>query len=364
MGWQQCVRLVCLIGALGAFLVLPCADTWAAGSDTDHLMVVGTKVAPPFAIKSDNGTWSGISIELWRRLADALHFKYRFEEVPRDDLINGTSGHKLDAALAAITVTAAREDSVDFSQPYFSTGLGISVRRVSVFNWLTLAGGLFSFKLLEMLVLLVAAIVLVGSIIWLLERQHTEHFSGGVREGLGSSVMWTARTLGQSMPDNGPTTLPGRIIAVTWFVVAVASVAMFTAGVTTYFTTHQLQGYVRGIRDLYSVRVGTVAGTSAVDYLTDRRIKFRTFPNVEAGLRAVDAGSLDAFVFDKSLMSWIVHHEYVDSLEVLDAQFDAQNYAIALPVGSPLRGAIDRTLLHIIETPWWHDVQARYLGND
>lgn len=364
MGWRHCVRLVWLIVALGGFLVSPCADAWAAGGDADHVMVVGTKVAPPFAIKSDNGTWSGISIELWRRLAHTLHFKYRFKEVPLDGLINGTSAHKLDAALAAITVTAAREDSVDFSQPYYSTGLGISVRRVSVFNWLTLAEGLFSLKLLEMLVLLVSAIVLVGFIIWLIERQHTEHFSGGVREGLGSSVMWTARTLSQSLPDNGPTTLPGRIIGVTWFVLAVTSVAVFTAGLTTYFTTHQLQGYVRGVQDLYSVRVGTVANTAAVDFLADRHIRFKTFPNAEAGLRAVDTGSLDAFVFDKALMSWFVHDEYADSLDVLNAQFDPQSYAIALPVGSPLREAIDRTLLHIIETQWWRDVQARYLGAD
>jgi polar amino acid transport system substrate-binding protein len=331
---------------------------------TNRVMVVGTKIAPPFAMKSDDGTWSGISIELWRRIAADLHLSYRFEEASLDELINGTAAHRLDAGIAAITVTAGRAESVDFSQPYYSTGLGITVRRVFVFDWLSLVKGLFSLSLLEMLLLLVAAAILVGFIVWLIERRHTEHFSGGVKHGLGSSLMWSARTLTQAMPEKGPTTLLGRIIAVTWLAVAVTSVAVFTAGLTTYFTTHQLEGYVRGVQDLHSVRVGAVTDTSAVDYLRAERIRFRTFSNAETGLKAVKDGSLDAFVYDKPLMSWLVQARYADSLQVLDAVFDQQNYAIALPVGSPLRATIDRTMLHIIGTPWWRDMTSGYLGTD
>jgi hypothetical protein len=241
--------------------------------------------------------------------------------------------------------------------------LGITVRRVSVFDWLSLARALFSLRILEMLLLLVAAAILVGSIVWLIERRYTEHFSGGVK-GLGSSLMWSARTLTQAMPEKGPTTLPGRIIAVTWLAVAVTAVAVFTAGLTTYFTTHQLEGYVRGVQDLHSVRVGVVIDTSAVDYLRAERIRFRALPNAEAGLKAVKDGSLDAFVYDKPLMSWLVQARYADSLRVLDAVFDQQNYAIALPLGSPLRAPIDRMMLHILGTQWWRDMTSGYLGTD
>jgi polar amino acid transport system substrate-binding protein len=364
IGWRQLARVVCLIGVLSSFLGTLCAGAQGSPSETNGVMVVGTKIAPPFAMKSDDGTWSGISIELWRRVAADLHLRYRFEEVTLDELINETGSHRLDAAIAAITVTAGRAETVDFSQPYYSTGLGITVRRFSVFDWLRLVKGLFSLSLLEMLLLLVAAVILVGFIVWLIERQHTEHFSGGVKDGLGSSLMWSARTLTQAMPEKGPTTLLGRIIAVTWLAVAVTSVAVFTAGLTAYFTTHQLEGYVRGVQDLYSVRVGAVAGTSAVDYLRAERIRFRAFPNAEAGLKAVKNGSLDAFVYDKPLMSWLVQARYADSLQVLDAVFDQQNYAIALPIGSPWRAPIDRTMLHILGTQWWRDIKSQYLGVD
>jgi len=362
--WRKLARTACLIVALAGALGTRCAVGQVPEGGTNHVMIIGTKIAPPFAMKSDDGTWSGISIELWQRIAADLHLHYRFEEVSLDELINGTAEHRLDAAIAAITVTAGRAERVDFTQPYYSTGLGIAVRRASVFDWLSLLRGLFSLRLLEMLLLLVAAAIVVGFIIWLIERRHTEHFSGGLKHGLGSSLMWSARTLTQAMPEKGPTTLLGRFIAVTWLAVAVTSVAVFTAGLTSYFTTHQLEGYVRGVQDLYSVRVGAVIHTSADDYLRDKRIGFRTFPNAEAGLNAIKDGSLDAFVYDKPLMSWLVQRRNTESLLVLDAVFDQQNYAIALPINSPLREAVDRTMLHILGTLWWRDMTYRFLGND
>ncbi|WP_339151139.1 transporter substrate-binding domain-containing protein [Rhizobium sp. T1470] len=35
-------------------------------------LVIGTKEAPPFAMKDADGNWSGISIELWREVAQKL----------------------------------------------------------------------------------------------------------------------------------------------------------------------------------------------------------------------------------------------------------------------------------------------------
>src|ERR1700693_165678 len=72
-------------------------------------MVVGTKEAPPFAMKAADGSWSGISIDLWRRTADELHLRYRFAEEPNvQGLIDGVAAGRFDIAVAALTVTAAR----------------------------------------------------------------------------------------------------------------------------------------------------------------------------------------------------------------------------------------------------------------
>ena len=55
-------------------------------------LVVGVKDAPPFALKGADGTWLGLSIELWRQIAKAQNLQYRFVEA-RDmpDLIEQTT---------------------------------------------------------------------------------------------------------------------------------------------------------------------------------------------------------------------------------------------------------------------------------
>ncbi len=75
------------------------------------------KVAPPFAMKAEDGTWRGISIDLWRRIADQMHLRYRFQETTLKGLTDGVAEGSLDAAVAALTVTSPRQRIVDFTQP-------------------------------------------------------------------------------------------------------------------------------------------------------------------------------------------------------------------------------------------------------
>lgn len=37
-------------------------------------LLIATKQAPPFSLKNADGEWTGLSIELWRRIADELDY--------------------------------------------------------------------------------------------------------------------------------------------------------------------------------------------------------------------------------------------------------------------------------------------------
>ena len=336
----------------------------------DHVLIVGTTEAPPFAMKEPDGSWTGISIDLWRRIADELHLRYRFKEVPVNELINGTATGGLDAAIATITITAPRLERVDFSEPYYHTGLGIAVPRQGTFDWLRQIPSLISVSFLKALLYLLGITLLIAVVIWVIERRHTEHFRGGVKEGLAASLWWSVVTMAQSVPERGPRTMPGRLVALIWMAGSVAALAVFTAAITSQFTAKQLEGAVRGVTDLRSVdvgarpvRVGGVEGTEALRYLAHERIYFHAYPDAVSGLRAVKAGALDAFVCNRSLLHWLTNKDYKDSIEVLGTKFDSQSYAIALPNNSTLRMPIDRALLAIIETQSWQELEANYLGS-
>jgi polar amino acid transport system substrate-binding protein len=328
----------------------------------DRELVVATKEAPPFAMKQQDGTWRGISIDLWRRVADRSRLRYRFsEQATVQDLIDGAAEGSFDAAMAAITVTAARERMVDFTQPFYSTGLGVAVSMTES-RWRSVLRALFSFGFFQAVLALLAIAMCVGFVIWLLERRRTEHFGGGAK-GLGSGFWWSAIAMTQAgAAQNAPATLPGRVVAIGWMIASVIAIAVFTAGITSTLTRRELQGVVHNMNDLRSVRVGALAGSSTVDYLDRQRISHHAFPSAQDGLKALQAGTIHAFVYDKPLLTWMVLHDFSTTLRMLDLVLDTQNYAIVLPKGSPLRAILEAPLLEEIESDWWQQTLFQYLG--
>jgi ABC-type amino acid transport substrate-binding protein len=330
----------------------------------DRQLVVGTKEAPPFAMKAADGTWTGISIDLWREIADKLGMKFRYVEEPSvQDLIDATSRGELDLSVAAITITAERERSVDFSQPFYDTGLGIAVSVQSVSVWHEIVKTMISFGFLQAAGALIGISLAVGALVWLFEHRHNDDFGGGAAKGLGASIWWSAEAMTQaSTGHRGPKTLAGRILAIIWMVVSIITIAVFTASVTSALTTRQIRGLVNGVEDLPTVRVGTVAGSATVGFLNGERIKHRSFETLQEGFKALVAGSIDAFVYDKPLLSWMAEQQFSSSVQVLDTVFDPQNYGIAMPAGSDYRKAIDVAILEAVHDENWKQILFRYLG--
>ncbi|WP_246678372.1 MULTISPECIES: transporter substrate-binding domain-containing protein [unclassified Mesorhizobium] len=325
---------------------------------------VGVKAAPPFAFKLQDGTWSGLSIDLWQKMAGRLNLRFHYVEVPGvQDQIDGVVSGKFDVAMAAITVTADREKAVDFTQPFFTTGLGIATPLNSQPSWRPILHALTSFGFLQAVLALIVISVVVGILIWMFERRHNEDFGGGVAKGLFSSMWWSTIAATQaSTGDFGPRTVPGRVLAALWMMGSIIAIAVFTAGVTSVLTVTQMEGMVQGESDLTTVRVGAVQNSSTASYLDSTHIRHQDFATVQQGLDTLRAGKIDALVHDKPLLGWLVGQNYGASLRVLDATFDQQQYAIALPLGSRLRKPLDVALLQTMESDWWKQAVFQYLG--
>ena len=370
--WEQYCRLGWHVVAVAAFLIaaVPAfAQSAKLWPDLEKLkqreIIVGTKEAAPFSMKSPAGEWSGISIDLWRRIAEKQNIKYRFhEEETVQSLIDAVVAGKVDIAVAALTVTAGREEALDFTSAFYGTGLGIAVSTGGTASWTPVVRALTSFGFLQSVLALIGLALLVGLVVWLLERRHNEEFGGTVAKGLSSSVWWTTVAMTQrGIGHQGPRTMPGRFIAMLWMVGSIIAIAVFTAGITSALTVRQLQGNVHGVTDLSKVRVGAVTGSSTEDTLDRLRISFESYPNAKAGLQAIRDGKLDAFVYDRPLLAWTINQDFRSSVQLLDVVFDQQHYAFALPFGSPLRKPVSVAVLNEIRSSWWGDTLYRYLGS-
>nr|WP_037075701.1 transporter substrate-binding domain-containing protein [Rhizobium mesoamericanum] len=327
-------------------------------------LVIGTKEAPPFAMKDADGNWSGISIDLWREVAQKLGLKYRLGEEPNvQKLIEATSRGDYDVSVAAITITAERERMVDFSQPFYDTGLGIAVSVKSVSVWREIIRTMISAGFLQAAGALIGISLLVGALVWLFERRHNEDFGGPLGRGLGASIWWSAEAMTQaSTGHRGPITIAGRALAIVWMVVSIITIAVFTASVTSALTTRQMRGLVNGVEDLSGVRVGTLANSASIGFLDGERIKHRTFSQVADGLKALEAGSIDAFVYDKPLLAWTVEQHFSSTVQILDVDFEPQSYGFAIPLGRAYRKEIDVAVLQAIHDQRWRRILFQYLG--
>ena len=182
----------------------------AAGPDAlapDRELVLGLRVAPPFAMKTPDGAWTGITVELWRHMAEQLSLRYRFEETTTEELFQGLADGKLDGSAGALTVTGERLTEVDFSLPYLVTGLGVSVPRHAPLNWIGIAASFLTIRFLSIVLGILGLLILVSVILWLLERRHTEYFGGPPVDGLICSITWSTQAMSRTNPrSRSPTT--------------------------------------------------------------------------------------------------------------------------------------------------------------
>lgn len=328
-------------------------------------LVVGTKEAPPFAIKNADGTWSGISIELWRAIATELNYSYKLRELDLQGLLDEVKDGRVEAGVAALTITRERELLFDFTHPFFTTGLAIAVAPRGESGWLGLVRGIVSWEFLGVIGVLALVLFALGVLIWLFERKSNPgQFGGGPAGGIFSGFWWAAVTMTTvGYGDKAPVTVGGRIVAMVWMFAGLIAISAFIAAVTSALTVTQLESAIRGPQDLPRVRVGTVEDSTAQNYLRGQRINHRNYPSPQAALQALAQGKVDAVVYDEPILRYLILTEFEGSLSVLGNTFERQNYGIALPAASLLREPINRVLLEKTAGPAWEEILARYLGN-
>ena len=340
---------------------LPKSAENALPPSAERELVVALREAPPFVMKQDDGSFNGIGIELWRRVADRLQLRYRFvEQTDPAALIKGIADGSYDASFGALSVTAARAKLVDFTQPFFATGLGVAVP-VGDGKLFSVTRILLSPDFLKAVLILIGITLAMGFVVWLFEHRQTHHFQGGMK-GLASGFWWSAVAMTQAgAATDAPKTLPGRLVAICWMIISIIVIWVFSASITSKLTRQELKGAIQGLDDLRFVRLGAARGTTTVGYLDRERVSHRNFPGPEEGLRALQAGQIEAFVYDRPLLNWIVMQEFPETLRVLDFTVDSLNYAIAMPKGGSLLNRLNIAVLEETESDWWQQTLFQYL---
>ncbi|MEI7610959.1 MAG: transporter substrate-binding domain-containing protein [Rhodospirillaceae bacterium] len=333
-------------------------------------LVVATNRVPPFVITNISGDKPaaaekpvGLTISLVEAIGKALGRPVKWVPMEFPQVMEAVKAGTVDMAAGAISVTAEREKLMDFSHPFISTGLGIAVRSSQKNSLWSMMDAIASRSFLEVIGSLAVLIAVVGAVIWLLERRgNPAQFGGTAAHGIGSGFWWSAVTMSTvGYGDKTPHSLAGRVLGIVWMFASIIIISSFTAAVSAVMTVNRLEGDVLGPRDLHNVRVATVASTAAARWLDDHQIRFATYANLTATIEALAKGETDAIVYDAPLLTYLSAQRPKQDIKILDAIFSRQNYAIALPAGSPLRKPINEALLATMDTPAWQDEMNHWL---
>lgn len=180
------------------FFIFWTSISWAQSpvdnDDRKRPFLVATVIAPPFSMKSDSGTWYGISVDLWNIMAQRMEIEYQFKEYDLHGLLNAVENKDVDMGIAAISITAEREKVMDLSHSYYQTGFGLVVRDIHDHSIGHVIKRLASPKILFLAFALFFSAIVLAVVFWFLEKTtDNKYFSQGPGKGLGTAILWALK---------------------------------------------------------------------------------------------------------------------------------------------------------------------------
>ncbi len=325
-------------------------------------LIVGTHAIAPFIIKNTDGTWSGISIDLWKEVAGRLKLDYEIRDLDVKALMAAGKDGSVDA-IVSLNISAEREKEMDLTHAFYSTGLAIAVVPKAESGIFSTLKQIFTAKFGKLIVALFVVLAAIGTLMWLVERRRNEQFGGPASRGIGAGLWWSAVTMTTvGYGDKSPVTIAGRVLGLIWMFAAILIISSFTASISSALTVNQLSSAINGPKDLPKVKVGTVDPSGAARYCRNRSINFKAYPDVSAAVAALSKGELDAVVFEAPILQYVVKNETNGNVEVLPGTFDNHGYGFGLKSGSPIREAFNQEMLQFTASDAWPAILAKYLG--
>jgi polar amino acid transport system substrate-binding protein len=326
---------------------------------------VGIKPLEPFVFIGEDGQPSGFSIDLWKAIASDLQIPY--EWVPAatvNELIDDIRSGKIDVAIAGISMTPEREPLVDFSYPYFESGLQIMVPENPDAGSANLPSIFFSSSVFKMLGVGLVLLFFMANLIWLLEKRSNpempKSYAGGVWDGLWWGLTMLLRH--EYMDKAKPNGILKRLFAMGSMVVGIVLIAEFTAAITASQTVSQLRPSIEGLSDLQGRRVVTVAGSTADEFLLTQDVRHTTVETIADAYPALLNDEADAIVFDAPVLLYYSQNQGYGLVRVVGPVFQEEEYGIALATGSPLREPINAALLRLKSAGRYDKIYEKWFG--
>ncbi len=341
----------------------PASPPAAAGAP----LKVATRIVRPFVFE-ENGQLTGYSVELWNLIAQRIGETTTYDvQTSVADLLNAVKSGQDRIGISAITITADRERQFDFSQPMLETGLGIMTRATPSNGIFTMLAGLDWAGIGRILGIFLLLNLIPAHIIWWDQRKADQSeaaipISPNYYPGIFESLFWCTLTWA-AQADGTPTRVVSRIThtVVVWG--SVILVTLMVAIISSALTVQKLNSDISGPSDLPGKQVAAVKNSTTVTYLRGIGVKAVEADDVEAAIKKLTDGEVEAVVYDMPVLQYYVAHGTSGNLRIAGDSFVKGNYGIVFSSGEPLRKSINEALLALHEDGTIARLNSKWFGD-
>lgn len=129
-------KMYALISILLLVLILAACGSSGDGASGDE----GSDSGKTYSVATDNnfvpfefldeetGEMEGFDMDLIRAIADEAGIDIEIESMKFDGVVTGMQSERYDIGIAGMTITEEREETIDFSDPYYDAGLMLAVQ--------------------------------------------------------------------------------------------------------------------------------------------------------------------------------------------------------------------------------------------
>lgn len=329
---------------------------------------VGVSGSPPFVFERDDA-FSGISVEVWREVADRLDQPFVLvRQANAEANLKAVAERQIDLAIGPLSITPDRlaQKAIDFSQPYFHGQLGllVPIRPPGLFSRLA---PFFGWAALSSLGVLMLLLFIVGNLIWLAERrrnyeQFPRHYFHGVGNGMWFALV-TLTTVGYG--DRAPLSRTGRTIAGVWMVLSLVALSSVTAGLASAFTvsfSRWAPGTIQRPEALAGEPIAVVEGTTSAVWARIYGARPTAAANLDAAISLLKQGKVHGVMFDRPVLRYYQQQNPNDGFKLASFSLADQTYGFAFPAGSPLGTALDVSIVELNRSGRIHAITEKTFG--
>ncbi|TPE64045.1 transporter substrate-binding domain-containing protein [Sandaracinobacter neustonicus] len=341
------------------------AQATATAQPAPRVVTVGVYRSPPFVMEAD-GRPTGMAIELWELAAAALGLQSRYVWLETNTaLVDALAAAKIDVGVTNLAITRERAERIDFTHPWFDSGLRVMVHNNRRAGFSNLIDGLRDSGHLRAYAVIAGLILCATVLLTLFDRRYDAHFPRSWREGIAESfyAVMSVATSGTTPSRRNLFGWVGRLWQGLWLACGVAVLAYVTSSVTSVMTTMSLTRQIHSVGDLSGHRVGVRAGSIAETYARNAGFDAHPFPNIEQASVALAEGQIDAIIGDAPVLEYHAHTHRGQRLSVVGPIFQPDKYAFALQRGSSLTRPLTIELIGAHESGRLEELRRHYFGN-